>query len=372
MTAEVTTIAVATGAAGAATAVVAARRPATTSGSVLVRAGIAVAVLSLIGVVVLLPSLPLGAFAVAHLLYLVAVLSVPLTALGLLVATAISWPARRWLGVVALVLLLPAPLGVWSTHIAPFRLREDRVDLALAPDRTLGRPLRIGVLSDLQNTGITGYERTAVDRLMAQDPDIVLIAGDLFQGDARQLEATLPAYRSLLRRTAAAPGGSFVVPGDVDDPNAFSTLVDGTGVVPLRDEVTATEVDGQRVVIGGVQLDYDQAPSQEVYDQLEAISGSDPVVLLAHRPDAVSQLAPRSRVDLTVAGHTHGGQIALPVVGPPVTLSDLPRSVGAGGLHTVDGNPIYVSTGVGVERGEAPQVRFLTRPSFGIVEVRPG
>ena len=78
---------------------------------------------------------------------------------------------------------------------------------------------------------------------------------------------------------------------------------------------------------------------------------------------------PTPRVDLTVAGHTHGGQIALPFLGPPVTLSDLPRSVGAGGLHEVDGNPIYVSTGIGLERGSAPQVRFLTQPSFGIIDI---
>ena len=83
---------------------------------------------------------------------------------------------------------------------------------------------------------------------------------------------------------------------------------------------------------------------------------------MSHRPDTVLELPPDSRVDLTVAGHTHGGQIVLPGFGPLVTLSDVPRSVARGGLHTVDGNRIYVSPGVGLQRGQAPQVRLFSPP----------
>ena len=81
------------------------------------------------------------------------------------------------------------------------------------------------------------------------------------------------------------------------------------------------------------------------------------------------QLPADSGIDLVVAGHTHGGQVALPMFGPPLTLSAVPRQVGAGGLHEVRGNPIYVSTGVGMERGQAPQLRFGVRPSVAVLEV---
>lgn len=367
VTAEVTVMAVGIGVAGAATAIVVARRPETPSATAVVRAGIVVAGLSLGAAALLLATGPLDLFGVAHLLYLVGVVAVPLTAIGLLVAGLRRRPVRRALAVAGVLLLLLAPLGVWSTHVAPFRLREDRASLELRPGRALDRPLRIGVMSDLQNTGITSYERSAVDRLMAQEPDVILLAGDFLQGDAAQFRAALPGYRSLLR-SLDAPGGVFAVGGDVDG-SGFEALFEGTGVVLLQDEVTATEVAGQRVVIGGVRLGYDDPAAQPVYEELQAQTGTDPVLLLAHRPDAVSMLEPGSRVDLTVAGHTHGGQIALPFLGPLVTMSDLPRSVGAGGLHEVDGNAVYVSTGVGMERANAPQIRFLTRPSYGIVEV---
>ena len=68
-----------------------------------------------------------------------------------------------------------------------------------------------------------------------------------------------------------------------------------------------------------------------------------------------------------MAGHTHGGQVQLPGVGPLMTMSHVPRAVAAGGLHQVDGNPIYVSTGVGREQQGAPQIRFLAPPSIALL-----
>ena len=91
-------------------------------------------------------------------------------------------------------------------------------------------------------------------------------------------------------------------------------------------------------------------------------------ILLAHKPDAIELLEGRS-VDLLVSGHTHGGQVSLPFVGPPLTLSDVPRHVAAGGLHELDGTAVYVSTGVGRERDNAPQLRFGVRPSIGIIDL---
>jgi predicted MPP superfamily phosphohydrolase len=70
-----------------------------------------------------------------------------------------------------------------------------------------------------------------------------------------------------------------------------------------------------------------------------------------------------------VAGHTHGGQVVLPGFGPLMTMSDVPRAAGRGGLHRIDGNAIYVSTGVGLERAQSPQVRLFSRPSIGVLEL---
>lgn len=93
-------------------------------------------------------------------------------------------------------------------------------------------------------------------------------------------------------------------------------------------------------------------------------------LLVAHRPDAVLRLSPATRVDLVVSGHTHGGQLQLPLVGPLTTASHVPRAVAAGGLHEIDGRRIYVSRGIGVERGQAPRLRFGAPPEVAILTLR--
>ena len=74
-------------------------------------------------------------------------------------------------------------------------------------------------------------------------------------------------------------------------------------------------------------------------------------------------------IDLIVTGHTHGGQVQIPGYGPLWNVTELPREVAGGGLHEVRGVPLYVSTGVGVQRADAPQVRFGVRPSVGVIDI---
>ena len=102
--------------------------------------------------------------------------------------------------------------------------------------------------------------------------------------------------------------------------------------------------------------------------RLEGAPGAGDVrVLLAHRPDAVLNLRRGTRIDLTLAGHTHGGQVQLPGVGPLTIASRVPREVGAGGLHLLGGRRIYVSRGVGVERGQAPRLRLGAVPEVSLL-----
>jgi predicted MPP superfamily phosphohydrolase len=91
---------------------------------------------------------------------------------------------------------------------------------------------------------------------------------------------------------------------------------------------------------------------------------------MTHRPDLIYDLDPRSPPDLVVAGHTHGGQVSVPLVGPLVNFQRLPLRYSSG-LHTVEGQRLYVSRGVGMERFEAPRVRFLCPPEITLITLRP-
>ena len=190
--------------------------------------------------------------------------------------------------------------------------------------------------------------------------------GDFFQSDGPDFEAALPELRALLGRLEA-PGGVFITEGDVDSPERMAFMSDGLDNLRwLDDEVVTIEVRGMSVHIGGISVRFRDPPAQETIDELARIDNGELRILLSHRPDAAFHV-PTGGAELVVAGHTHGGQVAIPFLGPPITMSNVPRAIAAGGLHEIDGIPIYLSNGVGMERASAPQVRFNSRPSVGLV-----
>jgi len=150
--------------------------------------------------------------------------------------------------------------------------------------------------------------------------------------------------------------------------DAVERVFTGSKVRLLYDRSVTIEVKDRRITLCGVQLSTLASGHRRAVDELQTAAGdADIRVLVAHYPDAVLELDGKSRVDLVVAGHTHGGQVQVPLFGPPITLSSVPRSIAAGGLGHHRGNAIWVSRGVGCERGQSPRMRFLCPPEVSIV-----
>ncbi|HEY5908345.1 MAG TPA: phosphohydrolase, partial [Vicinamibacteria bacterium] len=126
---------------------------------------------------------------------------------------------------------------------------------------------------------------------------------------------------------------------------------------------------GRSLSLLGLTLDESRGDDASALRLVERAPAGDLRLVIGHRPDFVLALAGRTRVDLALAGHTHGGQIVVPGFGAPVTLSRLPRLY-ASGLHLYQGIPLHVSPGVGMERLTAPQVRFLCPPEVSVLDVR--
>lgn len=308
-------------------------------------------------------------FGVMHVVWLDLIVVVPLAALVLLglIRGRTGATAVRVAAVAACGL---APVGAYASLIEPERLVVERAEMELAPERARRHSLRVGVLADLQFERLGNHEREAVRRLMAERPDVILLAGDYHQAGASSLARELPGLRRLLGRLHA-PGGVFAVHGDCEGVGEARRVMAGTGVRLLVNDTAQASVRGRMVTIAGLERDYWSAAASRAARALERASGgADVRILLAHRPDSVFLLEPRSRVDLAVAGHTHGGQLQLPLYGPPTIASRVPREVGAGGLHTVEGRSIYVSRGVGVERGQAPRLRLGATPEVAVLTLR--
>ena len=246
----------------------------------------------------------------------------------------------------------------------------------------LTHPLRIAVIADIQMDAFGPHEREALVKAAAERPDLVLFAGDYLQADNEDTSRAVAAdfQRELLQvGLVSTRYGAFAVQGNAElrpgkrNPNGvgrpsnerdWPSAVFGT--LPVVSIVREhTEVRGD-IAITGLSLD-------ESFD-LRGFAPSDPSpdlfhIVLGHAPDYALGDFP---ADLLVAGHTHGGQVQLPGIGPLLTFSSVPRAWAAGTLTKLRGGAtLVVSRGIGVERWEAPRLRFFCRPELVIIDVNP-
>jgi predicted MPP superfamily phosphohydrolase len=143
-------------------------------------------------------------------------------------------------------------------------------------------------------------------------------------------------------------------------------LYGGTGVRELAGDGAELRIGDARVWICGVGVEHER-------DETRAIAGApagDYVVFLYHYPDEADAIASEDRADLYLAGHTHGGQVALPFYGAIVTLSRFGKRFESG-LYHIGVLSLYVNRGIGMEGGDAPRVRFCSRPEVTILEIAP-
>lgn len=227
------------------------------------------------------------------------------------------------------------------------------------------RPLRIAVIADLQTDRPGAYDERVFRAVMAQQPDLILFAGDLIQAfDEARYDRAWDDLRAILARARLhAPLGVYAVQGDSEFRAAWVDELEGTGIevlhpgvqtLQLRDDLDLTGISLPLSRRKGLQL---HRPSPRAH------------VVVGHRPDfALGSID----AELLIAGHTHGGQVQVPGFGPLLTLSNVPRLWAAGGLHQIDDDTaLVVSRGIGMERGVAPRVRFHCRPQVVVIDVTP-
>ncbi|MEQ8273978.1 MAG: metallophosphoesterase [Deltaproteobacteria bacterium] len=278
---------------------------------------------------------------------------------GAVAAWRLRTTARRRAAVSVACVVVVVGIGVDAFLVEPTALEVRTVTIESSK---VTRPIRIALVADVQTDGPTDYERRALERVAAAKPDLVVYAGDYAHADdwPSYLE-TMKRLNAMLRAVAIdAPLGQFAVRGNVDAPDHWTTLFDGTSI-RAREPTTRYAVDAE-VEVAALSF------SDSFDDRLQITPSDRFLVAFGHGPDFALGDVP---ADLMLAGHTHGGQVQLPFVGPIVTLSKVPRAWASGVTRFDDGRTLIVARGVGLERGPAPRLRFLCRPELVFIEVRP-
>ena len=221
--------------------------------------------------------------------------------------------------------------------------------------------LRIGFLSDLHRSDTVSHElaSSAVNLLLAERPDIIMLGGDYVTwGGGQKRRWVTPAADDLAPLTA--PHGIFAVLGNHDDDKEMPTALTARGITVLRDARTRIEIKGVPVDIAGIRY-----WTRKAADIGRIVKGAAPdLILLAHTPSRLTE-AEQLAIPLVLSGHTHGGQIVLPGLGA-IAAREFPVVQGTGRQGATS---IFVSRGVGtvyipVRVNCPPEVALLTLEPF--------
>ncbi|MEZ4404959.1 MAG: metallophosphoesterase [Polyangiales bacterium] len=278
------------------------------------------------------------------------------------------WLARRGRPRASLALtaasLAAALTTAWALFVEPATLVER--EYHLRSPRAPAGGLVILHLSDLQTDGPCRRERLALAAIARRPtPDLVLFTGDLANGpdDAPPPGERARAVREFLSALRARHG-VYGVLGDWDRggrrwERRVASLVRGTSMRMLSGASVTVEVRGAPVTVYGI----DELSAGPVR-AMRALPGYR--IFMAHHPDRVVERLPPDGADLALAGHTHGGQVSLPLIGAPVVHNGHGFT---GGLYQQEGIPFVISRGIGMRGGAAPRVRFNVPPEIGWITV---
>lgn len=251
-------------------------------------------------------------------------------------------------------------LGLWAFWLEPASISVRRLGLRVPAWHAEHRDMKIAVLTDL-HVGAPHAGPEKLRRIVAlvneEQPDLILILGDLVIQDVVGGDFVAPERIADELKNLRATHGVVAVLGNHDwwlDGNRVGAALRAAGVTVLENQALRRERGGRAFWIAGVADLWTREP--DVAGTVRQVESADPVLLITHNPDIFPDVP--ARVSLTIAGHTHGGQVNLPFVGRIVVPSQFGQRYAMG--HIVEGGRhLFVSGGVGTS---IIPVRFRVPP----------
>jgi len=255
----------------------------------------------------------------------------------------------------------------------PFRITL--TELVLTSPKLRGMPpLRILHLTDLHLERLTQREQQVLRWVEDLDPDLIVFTGDLLNlSYVHDPQAQAQCSRFL--EALNAPLGVYLVTGTplVDPPEVVRRILFGfTHITWLDDRIARFGPPGRsgpQICLVGLTCTHD--PEQDG-ERLRALMRQIPAhaltILLYHSPDLFPE-ASALGVDLYLCGHTHGGQIRLPLIGALITASIYGKRYEMG-LYRQGGTTMYVSRGLGMEGLGMPRMRLLCPPEIVLIRLQ--
>lgn len=229
------------------------------------------------------------------------------------------------------------------------------------------------MITDLHSCWYGKEQKTLISAVNEQNPDVVLLGGDIFDDNENYANAE-KVLRQLVERYPCyyVTGNHEYWSKDIDN---ILKIVEDCGVKILSGDCDKMEINGQHINICGVDdphvVDYtdDGIPIEEQLDELnQSVDTEYYTILLSHRPE-LAETYQKYDFDLVLSGHAHGGQWRIPGIlnglyAPGQGL--FPKY--AGGRYDFENTTMIVSRGLA--RESTPLPRIFNRPELVIVDIR--
>jgi predicted MPP superfamily phosphohydrolase len=288
------------------------------------------------------------------------------------------------------VFLALATLGLlllgYSYFIEPRRLVVNNTEIKIESLDPALNGLKIAVIADIHGGSNAVDEakiRQVVEQTNAQNADLIVLLGD-YVSQLHADSSIRPHELKMPMETVAenlqglsAKYGVFAVLGNHDgwyNDEIVTRELEGAGITVLENKCKVLEINGKPLRLLGLK-DHLKATSWKWFsaEAIAALSTCGPngdVIALEHSPDVLpmitGDLAIAPNLRLILAGHTHGGQVWLPLLGRPIVPSSFGQKYAYG--HVKDANvDMFVTSGVGTS---ILPFRFMVPPEIAVITLR--
>lgn len=294
-----------------------------------------------------------------------------------------SLPRKVMIAAAAIMVVAAVCVG-YGYFIEPQRLAVNRAEITVNGWNAAFDGLKIVAISDI-HAGSNGADREQIRRVVStaneQDADLIVLLGDYVS----QVHDGGPALRMSLDDMAAslsglrAKNGVYAVLGNHDDAfngAAVAEVLRRVGYGVLNGSVTTIERNGAKLRLVGLRdhlnIGIWKSYSDENKQLLAPSEGTGDVLVLQHSPDIGPIITGEHQISadmkLMLSGHTHGGQVWLPVLGRPIVPSGYGQRYAAGYFPDAE-VPVFVTTGVGTS---ILPFRFMVPPEIAVLTIRSG
>ncbi len=257
-------------------------------------------------------------------------------------------PRRTFLKRLSQFALAPLAIGGGSAYgygslVGRHRLVVESKDVRIPLGEHGPQKLRAVLLSDFHFDPLheTDFVETCISRANELRPDVAFFTGDFITSHSKRMDD----LAQILGRIRA-PRGAFACLGNHDYIDGANTIVQSLkkqGIETLQNQHTRVLCGSGEIVVAGLQSAWSSHP--EWSDASRGMGVNDRAIVLMHEPDFVKNFRSDKRAVLQLSGHTHGGQVCLPGLGP-LRLPPWGKNY-TEGLFDVNGMSLYVTRGIG-------------------------